>query len=89
MFVAVDGQLIGALLVQDAVKAEAASVVAALQQQGLKVVIMSGDGAAAVSAVAAQLGVSTVHSELSPLDKTALIEDMLRQGDKVCFNGFD
>jgi P-type Cu+ transporter len=88
VFVAVDGQLIGALLVQDAVKAEAASVVAALQQQGLNVVIMSGDGAAAVSAVAAQLGVTTVYSELSPLDKTALIQDMLRQGDKVCVKQF-
>ncbi|KAG5188020.1 HAD-like domain-containing protein [Tribonema minus] len=82
-----DGELVGALLVEDALRREAAGVVAALRARGLRPVIMSGDGEAQVAAVARQLGIEKFHANLSPLDKADLLAAMQRGGDKIAMVG--
>jgi Cu+-exporting ATPase len=64
----------------DAVKPHAAQAVAALQQQGLATVLISGDNAAAARSVAQALGIAHVRAEVLPGDKAAQVEAMKRDG---------
>jgi Cu2+-exporting ATPase len=75
------------LVFADAVRADAASVVAALHQRGIQVCMLSGDRAAVAQGVAEELDISRVHAELSPVDKVALIEQMSGDGRKVLMVG--
>ncbi|WP_342363991.1 heavy metal translocating P-type ATPase [Terrarubrum flagellatum] len=74
-------------LVRQALRSDASEVVSALHRQGLRVVILSGDRAAAVAAIARQLGVDEWSAELTPADKIARVESLTRDGRKVLMVG--
>jgi len=67
------GQVIGAIAVRDELRPEAPGVVAQLRQQGYTVAMLTGDNAATATALAAQAGITDVHAELRPEDKSALV----------------
>src|SRR5690606_19246749 len=76
-YVAIDGRFAGALVLADAVRPEAADVIAGLRAHGVeRVAILTGDAEATASAVASQLDVTEVHAELLPAQKVALAADM-------------
>ncbi|MBU6350110.1 MAG: HAD-IC family P-type ATPase [Chloroflexi bacterium] len=89
VWVAVDGQVQGAVEVQLSVRPEAAAVVAALCKlpRIQKLLILSGDEAAPTAAVAEQLGIDEAVAELSPSDKAARIAALQAEGRTVCFVG--
>ncbi|MGY4709957.1 heavy metal translocating P-type ATPase [Mycolicibacterium sp. CBM1] len=87
VFVAVDGQVCGAIAVADAVKDSAADAVAALHQRGLRTVLLTGDNAAAAGAVAAQVGIDEVIAEVLPDGKVDVIEQLRGQGRVVAMVG--
>ncbi|SBS71388.1 Cation-transporting P-type ATPase A [uncultured Mycobacterium sp.] len=87
VFVAVDGQVCGAIAVADAVKGSAADAVAALHRRGLRTVLLTGDNAAAAAAVAAQVGIDEVRAEVLPDGKVAAIEALRAGGRKLGFVG--
>lgn len=70
--------LIGAIAVRDELRPEAADVVEQLQRDGYQVAMLTGDNAATAHALAKQVGIDTVHADLRPEDKAALI-GQLRQ----------
>jgi Cu+-exporting ATPase len=72
--VAVEGRAAGAIAVADRVKPGAAEAVAALRRAGLRVVMISGDRAAAAKAVGAALGVDEVIAEVLPAGKVAAVK---------------
>ena len=80
VYVAQQGQFIGAVLISDTVKPEAKTAIASLRKAGIrKTVMLTGDAAATGEAVAAQLGLDEVHAQLLPGDKVAEVEDLLAQ----------
>ena len=68
-----DGQVIGAIAVRDEVRPEAPTVIAELHRQGYRVLMLTGDNTATAHAVAAQAGITDVHAELRPEDKSTLV----------------
>ena len=88
---AVDGQYAGHIVISDVVKPHAREALAALHKAGVeKTVMLTGDAKKVAEAVAAELGVDEVHSELLPGDKVAQVEALLAQQkgrDKLAFGG--
>ena len=68
-----DGSVIGAIGVRDELRPEAAEVVAGLRRDGYHVVMLTGDNQRTASALAADVGIDTVHADLRPEDKAALV----------------
>ena len=77
---AVDGQYGGHIVISDVVKSHAREAVEALHKAGVeKTVMLTGDAKKVADAVAAELGVDEVHSELLPGDKVDKVESLLAQ----------
>ena len=77
---AVDGQYAGHIVISDVVKPHAKEAIEALHKAGVeKTVMLTGDAAKVADAVAAELGVDEVHSELLPGDKVDKVESLLAQ----------
>ncbi len=87
MFAAVDGALAGVVGVADRVKESAAPAIRALQAQGLRVVMATGDSRRVAESVARDLGIDEVHAALGPEEKGALVEQLQRRGRTVAMAG--
>lgn len=89
--VAVDGRYAGYILISDVVKDNAKAAVAGLKAAGVKqVVMLTGDAKNVADAVAAELGVDVVKSELLPADKVTEVEKLLEakgKKEKLAFVG--
>ncbi len=68
-----DGAVIGAVAVRDDLRPEAAEVVARLRASGYQVAMLTGDNERTAAALADQAGITDVHAELRPEDKSAII----------------
>jgi Cu+-exporting ATPase len=82
-----DGRARGLLLVADQVKPTAAEAIRELRRLGLRPVLLTGDNAAAAGAVAAELGIDEVISEVLPAEKAAEITRLREQGRVVAMVG--
>ena len=82
VFVAVDGRAIGHLTLTDAVRPDAAAAVAELHAMGVGTVLLTGDNRAAADAVAAAVGIDTVHADVRPGGKADVI-GALRDGGRA------
>ncbi len=78
--------LLGLFAFGDAAKATAAEAIAALQAQGIRTVLLTGDNRATAEAIAAQLGIDEVHAEVLPEDKARIVSE-LRAGGAVAMVG--
>ncbi|HKR75104.1 MAG TPA: heavy metal translocating P-type ATPase [Rhodanobacter sp.] len=87
MHLAIDGAPAALLAVADRIKPEAPQILAALKAAGLRVVMLSGDNATTVRAVAGKLGIAEVHAEVSPADKAAAVNALRGEGRKVAMAG--
>jgi cation-transporting ATPase G len=68
-----DGETMAAIAVRDELRPEAAEAVDQLQRLGITVAMLTGDNTRTAQALAAQAGITTVHSELLPEEKAALL----------------
>ena len=86
---AVDGRYAGHIVISDVVKPHAKEAIAALHKAGVeKTVMLTGDVKKVADAVASELGVDEVHSDLLPADKVGKVEELLRQQHgKLAFVG--
>lgn len=91
VYVAVDGAYAGYLLIADVPKEQAAEAVAGLKAVGVKrTVMLTGDSKRVAEAVAAELGIDEVRSELLPADKVTEVERLLQEkghGEVLAFVG--
>ena len=71
----------------DALRADAAAVVKALEARGIAVEILSGDQAGAVAAAAEAVGIARVHADLIPTAKIAHLDALRAQGRRVLMVG--
>ncbi|KQH76225.1 MULTISPECIES: heavy metal translocating P-type ATPase [Mycobacterium] len=74
-----NGHVIGAVAVRDELRPEAAEAVDQLRGDGYQVAMLTGDNHTTAAALAAEVGIETVHAELRPEDKANLIEQLRAQ----------
>ena len=80
LYFAYAGALAGAIALADAVKPESARAIAALQQRGIRTVMLTGDNERTARAIAAAVGVDEVVAGVLPQDKEAYIRQASEQG---------
>lgn len=86
IYVAVDQQYVGYLLIADELKPEVAKTMSELKQAGIKqTVMLTGDNRTIAEAIGNKIGIDKVYSELLPADKVTQLEKLLDQ--KVAFVG--
>ena len=78
--IAIDGSYMGHILISDVIKPHAREAISALKAAGVKrTVMLTGDSKAVAEAVAADLGINEVYSELLPADKVSMVEKLLAE----------
>jgi P-type Cu2+ transporter len=87
LHVARDGQIIGALALEDHIRPEAAEAVAALEARGVRVVMITGDARPVAEAVAKDLGIDEVFAEVLPEDKDRVVVKLQKRGERVAMVG--
>jgi Cu+-exporting ATPase len=87
IFATVGGQLAGLLGIADPIKASSPDAVRALQAQGVRLVMMTGDNRTTALAVAKQLGIDDVEAEVLPQDKAAVVQKLRAAGRVVAMAG--
>jgi len=87
VFLAADGQLAGAIGIADAVKPTTRAALQALTEEGIQVVMVTGDNPITAQAVANQLGISEVEAEVLPEQKSAVIQKLRKSGRTVAMAG--
>jgi Cu+-exporting ATPase len=87
VFMAIDGEVSAILAIADRIKDDTPAALAALRQDGLRIVMLTGDNAATAHAVAEKLGIGEVHADASPADKAAVVDALKREGRIVAMAG--
>ena len=82
-----DGEVAGALALEDQVRPESRAAVGALHRLGVKVAMITGDAWQVARAVAADLGIDEVFAEVLPEDKEATVAGLQRRGRTVAMVG--
>jgi Cu+-exporting ATPase len=87
MFVAVDDRPAGLLGVADPIKASTPEAVERLQQDGIELIMLTGDNRTTAQAVARQLGIDRVEAEVLPDQKNEVIKRLQDEGKMVAMAG--
>ncbi|WP_322510878.1 heavy metal translocating P-type ATPase [Chloroflexus sp.] len=87
LMVGVDGQYRGTITVADTVREESRSAIASLRDQGLRVVMLTGDEPATAARIAGELGVNEVRAGLLPEDKAQAVNELRRPDGAVAMVG--
>ena len=87
VFLAVDGKLAGVLAVADPIKENAVATLRALRDEGLRIVMLTGDNRTTAEAVGRKLAINEIEAEVSPEHKGAIVERLRREGRIVAVAG--
>jgi Cu+-exporting ATPase len=87
MYIAVDGKLSGLMSAADAVKAGSKHAIARLKALGVDVVMITGDNKNTAAAIATEVGITHVLSDVLPQDKAEQVKKLQYQGKKVVMVG--
>ncbi len=87
MLLAIDGQAAGLLGVADPIKESALEAIRTLRQEGVQVIMLTGDNRITAEAVARKLGIDRVEAEVLPEQKVAIIKQLQAQGRIVAMAG--
>ncbi|MEJ2124620.1 MAG: heavy metal translocating P-type ATPase [Alphaproteobacteria bacterium] len=87
LYAAIDGQVVAVIAVSDPIKATTPQAVRALHELGLRVAMITGDNERTARAIAHQLGIDEVISEVLPDGKVEAIRRLARAGDRIAFVG--
>jgi Cu+-exporting ATPase len=87
VFLAVDAQLAGLFAVADPIRATTPEALRVLHQEGMRLVMLTGDSWAAAEAIARQLGIGEFLAEVLPQDKCYEVRRLQEQGRIVAMAG--
>jgi Cu+-exporting ATPase len=87
IFLAVNGKPAGVVAIADPVKNTTPNALKALAEEGLRVVMLTGDNRTTAQAVARRLGIAEVEAEVLPDQKSDVVEKLRREGRVVAMAG--
>jgi P-type Cu+ transporter len=87
IFLAVDGKIAAVIAIADPVKPTTSEALKLLAQDGVRVVMLTGDNRTTAQAVARRLGIENVEAEVLPEQKSAVVERLRQQGRVVAMAG--
>jgi Cu+-exporting ATPase len=87
MFVAIDGLAAGLLGVADPIKASTPEAIRQLRDEGIRIVMLTGDSRTTAGAVARTLGIEHVEAEVLPEQKVEVVRDLQDKGRVVAMAG--
>jgi P-type Cu+ transporter len=87
VFIAIDDRLAGVFGIADPIKPTTPAAVTALQAEGVRVVMMTGDNRATALAVARRLNIAEVEAEVLPEDKAKVVQKLRAAGRSVAMAG--
>lgn len=87
MYFVVNNKLAGIIAVADPVKEDSVSAIKRLQQNGIRVVMLTGDNHATAKAVAEKVGITEFFAEVLPEDKANKVTELQAQGEVVGMTG--
>jgi P-type Cu+ transporter len=87
LFVALDGRLCGLFGVADPIKQSTREALRTLAQEGLRVVMVTGDSRTTARAVADELGIAEVEAEVLPAQKSEVVARLRAEGCRVAMAG--
>lgn len=87
IFLAVDNEPAGLIAVADPIKETTQSAIEALHDEGLKVVMITGDNAITAEAVAKKLKLDDVHADVLPEEKARIVKHLQGEGEIVAMAG--
>lgn len=87
MYVAADGQLIGLIGVSDPIKASTSAAIQSLKDEGIEVVMLTGDNHNTAAAVAAKLGIERFEADVLPDQKAKVVKELQGEGKIVAMAG--
>lgn len=87
MYLAVAGKLAGIIAVADPIKEDSIAAIKRLQDNGIRVIMLTGDNRATAQAVAAKVGITEFFAEVLPEHKAEKIAELQQQGEVVGMTG--
>ncbi|GIK97482.1 MAG: copper-translocating P-type ATPase [Alphaproteobacteria bacterium] len=87
VFAAIDGRAAGVLAIADPVKETTPAAIRALHEQGIRIIMLTGDNRTTAEAVARRLGIDEVEAEVLPDQKGAIVERLRHAGKVVAMAG--
>ncbi len=87
MFLGVEGRAAGLIGVADPIKDTTAEAIRVLHDEGIDIVMLTGDSAKTAEAVAAKLGIDRVQAEVLPDQKAAVVKQLQAEGRMVAMAG--
>src|SRR5699024_5892332 len=87
LHVLIDGQIAGPLALADEVRPESREAVQQLHEQGISVVMITGDAEGGAQSVAQELGIDEVFAQVRRQDKSARVQDLQQRGRTVAMVG--
>ena len=87
IFVGVDGLVGGIIAIADPIKPTTAEALAALRQEGIRILMLTGDNRTTAQAIADKLGIDEVEAEVLPDQKSAVVNRLIGAGRVVAMAG--
>ncbi|WP_454912835.1 copper-transporting P-type ATPase [Variovorax gossypii] len=87
IFVGIDGRMAGLVAIADPIKVNTQQAISALRSEGIRVVMLTGDGKTTAQAVGRQLGIDEVIANVLPQDKASVVQRLKAQGGVVAMAG--
>ena len=87
VWVAFDDRVAGILAIADPIKETSVDALRKLRDDGVKVIMCTGDNRVTAEAIARELGIDEVHAELLPQDKMDIVSKLRKQGAVVAMAG--
>ncbi len=87
MFGAIDGQAAGLLGVSDPIKDSTREAIRLLREDGIRIVMLTGDSRTTAEAVAEKLGIDQVEAEVLPAQKSEVVKRLQKEGRVVAMAG--
>ena len=87
IFIAIDSTVAGLIAIADPIKSTASEALAALKNDGIQIIMLTGDHPATAQAVARRLGIERIEAEVLPGQKNMVVERLRSEGHVVAMAG--